>query len=238
VFRTKVITKGVDPQLVCYYRASRLKQYFKEGRALRTETVIGDTRDFGVGRRVNAANWTALRAVGHQANQRLCDAQAADAQPAPDVVTLNQVTRPSLTDDGQRTSALRFGDPRVTALMSTIVGFAHLIAGFDNRTLTDLMTSLLDTGYTSRQATYDLRRLRRKQLIERIPHSNRYHLTARGRRVAVLFTKAYGRVLAPGLTALDPTLPADLAKRHPLTIAWRTLDRELDRFITNGLAAA
>ncbi len=237
-FRTKVITKGVDPQLVCYYKASRLKQYFKKGRALRTETVIGDTRDFGVGRRVNAANWQALRAVGEQANQRLCDAQAADAQPAPDVVTLNQVTRPSLTNDGQRTPALRFGDPRVTALMSAIVGFGHLVAGFDNRTLTSLMAGLLDNGYTNRQATYDLRRLRRKQLIQRLPHSNRYQLTALGRRVAVLFTKAYGRVLAPGLTATDPTLPADLAKRHPLATAWRTLDRELDRFITAGLAAA
>ena len=104
--------------------------------------------------------------------------------------------------------------------------------------LTALMASLLDTAYTSRQATYDLRRLRRKQLIERLPHSNRYQLTAVGRRVAVLFTKAHGRVLAPGLTALNPTLPPDLAKRHPLATAWRTLDRELDRFITNGLAAA
>jgi hypothetical protein len=52
VFRTKVVTRGVDPQLCCYYKASRLKQYFKEHRALRTETVIGDTRDFGIGRRV------------------------------------------------------------------------------------------------------------------------------------------------------------------------------------------
>jgi hypothetical protein len=237
-FRTKVITKGVDPQLVCYYRASRLKQYFKDGRALRTETVIGDTRDFGIGRRLNAANWKALKAVGDKANQRLCDAQAADARPAPDVVTLNQVTRPSLTGDGQRTPALRFGDPRVTALMSAIVGFGHLITGFDNRTLTGLMTSLLDTGYTNRQATYDLRRLRRKNIIERLPHTNRYHLTPLGRRVAVIFTKAHGRVLAPALTYLDPTLPADIGKRHPLAAAWRTLDRELDRFITSGLAAA
>jgi hypothetical protein len=237
-FRTKVITKGVDPQLVCYYRASRLKQYFKDQRALRTETVICDTRDFGIGRRVNADNWKALRAVGHAANQRLCDAQAADAQPAPDVATLNRVTRPSLTGDGQRTPALRFGDPRVAALMAAIVGFSHLVAGFDNKTLTSLMASLLDTGYTSRQATYDLRRLRRKQLIERLPHRNRYQLTDLGRRVAVLFTKAYGRILTPGMTLLDPALPTDVAKRHPLATAWRTLDRELDHFITAALAAA
>ncbi len=51
-FVTKVITRGVDPQLSCTYKSCRLKQYFKLGRALRTETVIADTRDFGIGRRV------------------------------------------------------------------------------------------------------------------------------------------------------------------------------------------
>jgi len=122
--------------------------------------------------------------------------------------------------------------------MSAIVGFGHLVAGFDNRTLTTLMTSLLDSGYTNRQATYDLRRLRRKDLIERLPHSNRYQLTPLGRRVAVMFTKTHGRVLTPGLTYLDPGLPADIGKRHPLATAWRTLERELDRFVTSGLAAA
>lgn len=131
-------------------------------------------------------NWHALRAVGEHANQRLCDAQASDAQPAPDVVTLAEVTRPSVTTDGQPVPALRFGDTRVMALMAAIVGFAHLITGFDNKTLTGLMTSLLDQSYTTKQATYDLRRLRRKGLIERQPHSNRYLLTDRGRCVAVL----------------------------------------------------
>jgi hypothetical protein len=77
------------------------------------------------------------------------------------------------------------------------------------------MGAQLDTGYTSRHATYDLRRLRRKQLIERLPGTRRYQLTARGRSVAELFTKTYGRVLGPGLVALNLSLPADLAKRSP-----------------------
>ncbi len=66
-FTTRVITRGVDPQLSCTSKSSRLKHYWQEGRALRTETVIGDTRDFGLGRRVCAKNWTALRAVGETA---------------------------------------------------------------------------------------------------------------------------------------------------------------------------
>lgn len=191
VFRTKVITKGVDPELVCYYRSSRLKCYFKEHRALRTETVICDTRDFGVGRRVTQDNWRTLRSVGEGANARLCQAIAHDAQPAPDVVTLARVTRPSTTEDGQHAPGLRFGDPRVMALLGALVGFVHLIAGFTNRQLVELVGVLLNTTYTSRQATYDLRRLRRKGLIRRLSNSHRYELTPTGRRVAVLFTKTY-----------------------------------------------
>ncbi len=95
-FRTRVITKGVDPTLTGYYKSSRIKQYFKEGRALRTETVICDSRDFGIGRHVSAANWNALRAVGELANRRLCDAEASDAMPAPDVVTFSK-GHPSVT---------------------------------------------------------------------------------------------------------------------------------------------
>ncbi len=211
--------------------------YPAEHRALRTETVICDTRDFGIGRRVTAENWKALRAVGEAANQRLCDAQAADARPAPDVATFTEVTRPSVVD-GQHAPGLRFGDPRVMAVLAAAVGFTHLLAGFDNPTLVRLVGTLIDAPYTSRQATYDLRRLRRKRLIIRLPGSHRYQLTPLGRRVAVLFTKTYGRVLAPGLAALDPRLPDELSRRSPLATAWRQLDRTLNTFIDEGLAAA
>ena len=82
-FRTKVITRGVDPQLCCYYKSSRLKQYFKEHRALRTETVISDTRDFGIGRRVNADELACPAGGWRAANHRLCDAQASTPYPLP-----------------------------------------------------------------------------------------------------------------------------------------------------------
>jgi hypothetical protein len=153
------------------------------------------------------------------------------------VVTFEEVTRPSEID-GLHAPGLRFGDRRVMAVLAATVGFAHLVAGFDNRQLTELVATLLDRPYTSRHATYDLRRLRRKNLIERIPHTHRYQLTAPGRRVAVLFTKAHGRVLAPALAWLNPDLPDDISSRSPLAKAWRQLDRALDDFIANGLIAA
>ena len=237
-FRTRVITKGVDPILTCYYKSSRIKQYFKEGRALRTETVICDSRDFGIGRRLCAQNWNALRAVGDDANRRLCDAEAADVLPAPDVVTFERVTRPSRTEDGQQAPALRFGDNRVMAVLASTVGFCHLLTGFNNRELVERTSALLARPYTSRQATYDLRRLRRKGLILKLPQRQRYRLTPDGRRIAVLFTKTYSRVLLRGLTALDARLPDDLTQRSDLATAWRHFEPVLENFLDESLVAA
>jgi len=237
-FRTRVVHQGVDPTLCCYYKSARLKQYFKESRALRTETVIGNTEDFDIGRRVSAENWQALRAVGESVNRTLCEAEAADAQPAPDVATFCQVTRPSTTADGLPAAGLRFGDQRVVALMSALVGFGYLISGFVNRQLVERVGALLQAPYSGRQATYDLCRLKRKALIEKIPQTHRYRLTRLGRRVAVLFTKVYGRALAPGLSVLDPHLPADLSERSDLSRSWRCLDQALDTFIRQQMLAA
>jgi hypothetical protein len=237
-FMTRVITRGVDPQLTCTYKSCRLKQYWKLGRALRTETVICDTRDFDIGRLVCIQNWIALRAVGDSANRRLCDAEAQTARPAPDVVTLAHVTRPSTTTDGLHAPALCFGDPRAMALLAALMHFSHLLAGFTNRHLVELMASLLAQPYTTRQATYDLRRLRRKRLTTRVAGSQRYYPTGLGLQAAVLFTKAHSRVLAPGLALLNPALPPDLVQRSPLTRAWQQLDHALDDFVDRQLRAA
>ena len=136
------------------------------------------------------------------------------------------MTRPSRTPDGLSAPGLRFGDPRAMALLAALIGHGHLIAGFTNRGLRERVAVLLEaTATSSRQATYDLRRLKRKGLIRRLPGRQRYELTPLGRRVAVLFIKTYGRVLTPGLIALDPALPTELASRSPLALAWRRLDR-------------
>jgi hypothetical protein len=82
------------------------------------------------------------------------------------------------------------------------------------------------------------RRLIRKGLIVKIPHTRRYQLTTIGRRVAVLFTKTYGRVLAPGLGVLDPRLPEGVARRSALAVAWHRFESALDDFIDANLVAA
>ena len=99
-FHTKIINKGVQPAIQIHYRASKVKQYFKEGRALRTETTVNDTHDFGIGRRLTDENWNALLSIGHRINERLLEHQLDACQCAPDATTLERVVLPS-THDGE-----------------------------------------------------------------------------------------------------------------------------------------
>jgi hypothetical protein len=235
-FHTKIFNVGVEPAIQVHYRASKVKQYFKEGRALRTETTVNDTRDFGIGRMLTDANWEALVNIGHRINDRLLEHQLEACQCAPDATTLQRVVLPSI-EDGLPAPGLRFGEPRTMAVLACLCCFQHLFAGLTNRSLRELIAALIP-GYGPRQMTYDLRRLRRKGFIQRIPHSQRYELTSEGRRLAVFLTKTYTRIVNPSLAELDPTLPNEIATRSPLVNSWRTFERAIDEKITQAAIAA
>jgi hypothetical protein len=72
-FRTRIVTQDVTPSLNVYYKNARIKQYHKENRALRTETTINNSYDFGIGKRLH--NLPKLREIGFAANRRLLDVE-------------------------------------------------------------------------------------------------------------------------------------------------------------------
>ena len=123
------------------------------------QTQPGSTYDFRFGRLVTSENWQALLDIGHHTNERLLDAQLQACACAPDATTLQRVVLPS-HEDGQPAPGLRFGDPRVMALLAALCCFTHLLDGLTNRSLRTLIATWLP-GYSARQMTYDLRRLRR-----------------------------------------------------------------------------
>jgi DNA-binding MarR family transcriptional regulator len=225
----------VDPTIQAHYKHSKVKQYFKEGRALRTETTINDPKDFGVGRLLSSENWTRLLEIARHTNDRLLAHELAACDCMPDPQTFTRLVSPSTTD-GLPAPALRFGDPRVMALLSCLCSFGHLFAGLTNRSLRELMAQLIP-GYTAGQMTYDLRRLRAKGLIRRVPRSHRYELTEQGRRIAVFCTKTYTRILNPGVAELDPRLPAHIAARSDLAQAWRAYEHALENKIKQAAIA-
>ena len=179
-FRTRVITEEVTPSLHVDYKRSRIKQYHKEGRALRTETTINDPRDFGIGKRLS--NLPALRQIGFQANRRLMDVQRISQDCAVGEDAFKGINEPAQVD-GQRASGLRFADVAVQALLSLLLVFRLLPRGSSNRDLRDHWAPLLGKSpddMTLGQVSYHLRRLRLHGLIKRITGTHRYQVTRQG----------------------------------------------------------
>ena len=230
-FRTRIITEGVTPALHVDYKHSRIKQYHKEGRALRTETTINDTRDFYIGKRLK--NLPALRQIGFQAYRRLLHVQSLSHNCLLGEEAFQQVNQPQMVS-GQRMAALRFTDPRVQALFNALVAFRFLPQGFANHELRALLAPLLGLvpdQFTQGQMTYHLRRLRLHGLIQRIPHTHRYQVTKFGWRVALFFTRTYARLIRPGLAHIIPEAP-------PMNNLLRLRFDQLDMAINDCIAQA
>ena len=208
-FRTRVITDGVVPSLHVDYKNTKIKQYHKEGRALRTETTINDTRDFGLSKRLTSL--PALRQIGFTANRRLLGVQRLSHDPIRGAQAVHRPDRPDHHRHGTRIPGLRFGDTRVHALLQALLIHRLLPHGFTNRELRTLIAPLLGTtaeDITAGKMTYDLRRLRAHGLIERIPRTRRYTVTDTGLQHALLFTHAHDHLLRTGLAEItDPSPP-------------------------------
>jgi hypothetical protein len=230
-FATKIVTRGVEVAVNVFYKHSRIKQYLKEGRALRIETVVNSPTDLGCQRRLR--NLDQRQGKARAANRRLLTIQRVGQGCAMETALLARISQPSV-EEGQRTGALRLGDPRVMALAGALCILLNTVVGFTNRSLRAQVSGLLGGAYSSAQMTYDLRRLRLKGLIQRIEHSNRYVLTPDGLRVAVFYTKLHHRLLGPLLAADRAPAPPDLRD------ALRVIDRRVNSYVQHarmGIAA-
>jgi hypothetical protein len=226
VFRTAVDRDNDGVVINAFYRNSRIKTYLKDGRALRVETVINDAYDIGVLRRLE--HFGELTAKARDVNRRMMQTMRAGqgcvlASPA-----IERVAQPTLTEDGRRAPALRFGEPRVMALAGALSLTLFGACGLTNKSLRALTARLLGTCYSASQMTYDLRRLRLNGLIRRIEHTNTYVLTPDGQRLAIFYTKLYDRLLRPLAAADQPQAPPEL--RRALTV----IDRHVEDYIARA----
>ena len=207
-FRTQVITSGVCPYLYLYYKKTQVKQYLKEGRALRTETTINQPRDFKIGKELT--NLAALAEVGYTANRRLLDAECISHDPADGAAALDALTSPVISPACTCIPGMRFTSHRVQALLSACCALALRPAGFTSRDLRHYLAPQLGKtaeDMTSGQISDDLRRLRDCQIIQRTPHSRSYQVTPEGLSIALFLTRVTQRFLIPGLAQLTGTGP-------------------------------
>jgi hypothetical protein len=231
--RTRIIQQGVQPSLHVYYKNTHIKQYHKEGRALRTETTINNTYDFQVGRLLK--NLPRLRQIGFGANRRVLEVEKVSHDSQVGAKVFEKMQKP-LEVEGQHASALRFGDPRVQALLSVLLLFAVQPQGVRNRQLRPLLAQCLGLAQnqiTQGKMSYDLRRLRLHGIIERIEATHRYRLTVAGMKTAFLYSRLYLRALRPALSELH----AQGQTPHPIQQTLHKLQRQIDSYYADKLAA-
>jgi hypothetical protein len=208
-FKTKIDRYCDLVTLNVFYKNSRLKQYLKDGVALRIETVINSPKDLRCNRRLQ--NLPELQDKARAINARLLHTETVGQGTALVSPVIERITRPTLTGEGRKAPALRFGDLRVQALAGAIAAMLFTVTGITNQTLRGLMTGLLHRPYSMNQASYDLARLARNGLITRVPGRNRYTLTRDGLLFAHIYTKVYDHVLRPLMAPDRPNAPPELA---------------------------
>jgi hypothetical protein len=228
-YRTRLLRSGDEVTLNAYFRHSRVKSYLKCGKAFRIETVVNDTGDLGLLRGLKHLEELSVKA--RDVNRRMVDAFRVGQDCVLASPAFERVARPTLVE-GRRAPALRFGDPRVMALAGALCAIVHTITGFTNRSLRAQVTTLLGVPYSMGQMSYDLRRLRLKGLITRLPHTNTYVLTDEGQRVAIFYTKLHNRLLRPLTAANDP--PAPLHLRQALQV----INHHVDDYIREARMTA
>jgi hypothetical protein len=226
VFKTAIDRSNQGVTINAFWRHSRVKQYLKDGRALRIETVVNSPDDLGVARRLHHLG--ELQSRARAINARLLETEKAGQGCVFDSPAFARISQPTLTQDGRRAPGLRFGDPRVMALAGALANSMCAVTGITSKSLRALMTGLLGTPYTANQASYDLARLTRNALITRIPHRNLYSLTPDGLKFAIFYTKVHDRLLRPLLAADQPPAPPVIGA------ALRIIDRHIDNRLTDA----
>ena len=129
---------------------------------------------------------------------------------------------------GQRASSLRFGDPRAGAVrgLGGLPATARRLRQSGPARNRGAPAGTVRRGYHRNRTTYDLRRLRLRGLIERIPHTRRYRVTDDGVRTALCYQRTHAGVMKPALAvSFDPATPSTARLRRVL----EAFDDEINR---------
>ncbi len=229
VFTTRLLRQGVVSCLKVFYKRSWLKQYNKGGRVLRTEVCINDPRDFNIGKSLVHLGY--LGTIAYHAITRFQKAQAVAMATALDRSTFERLITPS-TDGGQRVAGLRFGAPRTMRVLEALGCTGLTFKAFSHTDLRAVLVERLGAeaaDVTPARLAYELRKLRGKGVLRKVPRRNLYTLTDVGYRSVIYLTKLHQRLLAPVLDSLDVALRASLeASPHRFDRALVDLNTRFD----------
>ena len=202
-----------------------LKGYTKGEHVLRFEAVVHNTKQLRCGRVLDRFGEIVGRLAGMV--DRFCTTlDCLDTGFLPDD-TLDELPLPSQIG-ATRVGGIDLNKPRIRAALSAVLALAAAPGGF---TVTDLATKVHtitgNTGYTARHAAYDLRKLRRKELIIKPGRSRRYQVPPPAVRTIAALLALRDHVIAPILAGVR----SPRRGRKPIT--WTRIDRDYETLRIN-----
>ncbi len=178
-----------------------IKAYNKQGTIFRVETTVNEADGFKVYRPKQTGDgreryWLPMRRgiadlkrrteVSQAANNRYLDALAIVDVPVPVKCLVQDILKPAYIKE-QRVRALNPWSENDATLLESVMRGEFTINGFRNRDLRPLLFNPTDskdeTRRQSAKVSRRLRMLRAHSLIKKIPHTHRYHVTAKGRAI-------------------------------------------------------
>ena len=235
-----------NPVIRSHYGHGFIKQYVRDHLCLRTEAATNDVTDYGVKKAVE--NLPQLK----EKLSTICDNYLSTQQDILETFVdrgqLRSLTQPTILPSGKRVPGLKLDDSRQLGLMHALVRFTHLAAGGTFTTAELHPHALAARGLTAEAyklaaLRYDLGKLRAKGLVEKLPHSRRYRLTAQGYSICLLLLKLFERIYAPLAAGIlqpyEPDAQIPSPKRTELDRLYQRVTDDLDKLLTAvGLKAA
>jgi hypothetical protein len=171
-----------------------LKAYSKGERVLRFEAIVHNTKTLRTGRALDKFGAIVARLAG-MVDRFTTMLDCIDTGFLPDGI-LDQLPTPSQIG-AVRVGGIDTNKPRTRAAMTAVTALALTPDGFSVTDLAATVNAQTGQHYTTRQAAYDLRKLRGKQLVTKPGRGRRYHVPDDAARTLSAILTLRDHVIAP-----------------------------------------
>lgn len=210
-----------------------LKVYTKGACVLRFEVIAHNTVDLGCGKELS--RWPRLLDRLTEMLDRFLSTLSALDVCWMDDDTWDRLPEASLLGE-VRVPGIDVNQPRMRAVLAAVLSVSLNPRGFRATELAEKVRELTGDDYTSSQAAYDLRKLRGKGLMKRVPRSHRYRAPWTALRTIAALTVLREHVLKP-LLANECKLPTSPINGCKIRRHHQNLRREIRSLLgTLGLA--
>jgi hypothetical protein len=202
----------------------QVKAYTKGEHVLRIEATVHNARELRCRRSLDNFPEIITRLAGI-AERFATTLDCADVSFLPDGV-LDELPLPSRIG-AVRTGGIDLNKPRIRAALAAALALAPAPHGF---TVADFAARVCQmtrqNGYTIRQAAYDLRKLRGKNLIDKPGRTRRYHVPPQAARTIAALLALRNHIIGPILAGIR----SPRTGRKPAH--WTTIDRDYETLRT------